>query len=100
MAHIESGSFTGEISPKDLATLGLKYVLIGHSERRNYFLETDELINNKVHCALKNNLIPIICCGEKEIGDQETVFINQLQNALKNINLVTGSEIIIAYEPV
>ena len=60
----ESGAYTGEISPAMLTDAGVKYVILGHSERRQYFAETDETVNKKVKKALEHNLIPIMCCGE------------------------------------
>lgn len=60
----EEGAFTGEISPKALGDLGVDYVIIGHSERREYFHETDEDINKKAHAILRNGMTPIVCCGE------------------------------------
>ncbi len=102
----EEGAYTGEISPLMLKDVGCKYVIIGHSERRRYFGETDEMINKKVKAALKAGLYPILCVGETEkerkkgnIGD---ILRKQIKSALKGIS---GSELqtlrfSIAYEPV
>ncbi|HHU72382.1 MAG TPA: triosephosphate isomerase, partial [Clostridiales bacterium] len=64
MYYEESGAYTGEIAPNMLTDIGVKYVIIGHSERREYFAETDETVNKKVHSAFAHNLIPIVCVGE------------------------------------
>ena len=83
----ESGAFTGEISGKMLKSIGVEYVIIGHSERRNLFGESDEIVNKKVKAALNNNLKPIICVGEtldeKEKGITFEVITNQTRKVLK-----------------
>lgn len=102
--HYETkGAYTGEISPEFLLEIGCKYVLLGHSERRQYFNETDELINKKLISALKTNLFPIFCIGEnlaeRELGRTFDVIKHQLSNGLFKIK--DGIEkVIIAYEPV
>ena len=96
----QSGAFTGEVSPKMLKNLGCKYVLIGHSERRKHFNETDEVINKKLKAALKNDLIPVLCVGEKRGENAQRVVINQLNKDLKGINKKDLKKIIIAYEPI
>uniref|UniRef100_A0A7C6A9N7 Triosephosphate isomerase n=1 Tax=candidate division WOR-3 bacterium TaxID=2052148 RepID=A0A7C6A9N7_UNCW3 len=102
--HYElKGAFTGEISPEFLLELGCKYVILGHSERRQFFFESDELINKKLKTALKMNLLPIFCLGEKlterEQGMTFAVIEKQLTNGLTSVK--EGIEkIIIAYEPV
>ena len=100
----EKGAYTGEISGLMLQALKVEYVIIGHSERRQYFAETDETVNLKVHSALKNNLKPIICVGEtleqKESGKTEEVITNQTRLALQNLTKDQVCNIIIAYEPI
>lgn len=96
----EEGAFTGEISASMLKDVGCEYVILGHSERRQIFGETDELINKKIKAALKHNLKPILCIGEtlKQRGNNETMNIikNQISCCLKNIK----DDIVIAYEPI
>lgn len=98
------GAFTGAVSALQLKDAGCSHVLIGHSERRKIFGETDEIINRKIKSALKNSLIPVLCIGEtiEERENQKTyrVLQTQLQNAFAGIGLEEGSKIIIAYEPV
>jgi triosephosphate isomerase len=100
----EKGAFTGEISASMLLTTGCKYVIVGHSERRNLFFETDELVNVKVQSALKFNLSPIICVGEKldqrEANKTEEVVENQVEGAFKNLSVREAEKTVIAYEPV
>jgi len=100
--HFEkSGAFTGEIAPDMLKSQGVSHVIIGHSERRALFGETDEIISKKVKAALAANLIPILCCGEvledREKGIEKEVVTQQLKVALQDIDI---DEVIIAYEPV
>lgn len=100
----DSGAFTGEISAKMLKSVGCKYVILGHSERRTIFDESDEFINEKVIQSFNNNLIPILCCGESlEERENEITFSvieNQLKKGLKNLNNDQIEKIIIAYEPI
>jgi len=100
----EEGAFTGEISALMLRDVGCEYVILGHSERRKYFDENDELINKKIKTALKNNLRPILCIGEtlEERNNNKTMKIikNQLMNCLKNIDETGMKNITIAYEPI
>lgn len=100
----ESGAFTGEVSPVMLKELGVKYVLIGHSERRQYFGETDELVNTKVLAALKHGLLPIICVGEslkqREQGVTEELVKLQTKIALKGVSAEDAKKVVIAYEPI
>lgn len=96
----EKGPYTGEVSPKMLKDLGVKYVIIGHSERREYFNETDETINKKLKAALGAGLIPVLCIGEKKGEDANRVVENQLSNDLNGISEKDRNKIIIAYEPV
>jgi triosephosphate isomerase len=102
----EKGAFTGEISPKMLKNLGVEYVIVGHSERRQILGETDEMINKKLRAAIKTKLRPILCIGEKrrEVGSRKYEEIkNQLKKALKGIPnsfFQLPDSLIIAYEPV
>lgn len=102
--HEEQGAFTGEISAGMLASVGLKYVILGHSERREYFDETDSILSNKVMKALSHGLVPIYCCGEKldsrESGDQEAIVGKQVEEALFSLTAEQISKVVIAYEPV
>ncbi len=97
-----SGAYTGEISAEMLKEYGVEYVIIGHSERRQYFGETDESVNMRLHAALKAGLTPIVCVGEmlaeRETGKTEKVLSRQLTVGLSGIEDVT--KIVIAYEPV
>ncbi|MCD0490679.1 triose-phosphate isomerase [Pedobacter sp. MC2016-14] len=100
----ESGAFTGEISAGMIKSVGCEYVLIGHSERRQYFAETDALLAEKTVIALKNNLIPIFCIGEtldeRNNGSYFEVIKSQLENGLFSLDAESFSKIIVAYEPV
>ena len=98
----EKGAYTGEISAEMLKEFGVEYVIIGHSERRQYFGETDETVNKRMHAALAAGLIPIVCVGEsleeRETGKTEAVLSVQIKEGLKGLDDV--SKIVIAYEPV
>lgn len=100
----EKGAFTGEISPKMLAELGCSYVIVGHSERRRYFGETDEMVNRKVRAALSCSLTPIICIGEtlEERENEKTMEVvgSGLLEALKGVELEDPLSVVIAYEPI
>lgn len=100
----EKGAFTGEISPVMLKDLGVQYVILGHSERRSYFAETDETVNKKVHAAFAHELIPIICVGEtleeREAGQTKQVVGQQVEKALAGLASEQVKRVIIAYEPV
>ncbi|MEA3493407.1 MAG: triose-phosphate isomerase [Candidatus Margulisiibacteriota bacterium] len=100
----DQGAFTGETSAKMLRGVGCKYVLIGHSERRQYFGETDETVNKKVHKALAEKLSPIICVGEtleqRESGNTMKIIETQVKGAIKDVQIKDWDNIIIAYEPV
>ncbi|APH16687.1 triose-phosphate isomerase [Clostridium sporogenes] len=100
----ESGAYTGEIAPKMLEELGVHYVIIGHSERRQYFNETDETVNKKVKKAFEHNLIPIVCCGEsldqREGNITEKVLEEQIKVGLKELNKEQVEKLVIAYEPI
>ena len=104
MHFAEEGAFTGEISAPMLTSIGVTHVILGHSERRQYFCETDETVNQKVHAALHHGLTPIVCVGEvlaeREGGLTEEVLIRQVAKALLNISPQRAEPIIIAYEPV
>lgn len=100
----ESGAFTGEIAPNMLTEMGVKYVILGHSERRQYFAETDEMVNKKVLKALEHNLIPIVCVGEsleqREQGITEDLVRLQTKIALRGVPAERAKEVVIAYEPI
>lgn len=100
----DEGAFTGETSPKVLKEMGVDYVVIGHSERRDYFHETDEDINKKAHAIFRNGLTPIICCGEsletREAGKAEEWVANQVTAALKDLSAEQVASLVIAYEPI
>jgi triosephosphate isomerase len=100
----EKGAFTGEISPAMLKDVGCEYVIIGHSERRQYFGETDGTVNKKIFAAVKFALTPIICIGEtlqeREKGQTFTVLERQVREGSKNITKEQIAKMVIAYEPV
>lgn len=102
--HEEKGAFTGEISANMLSKLGVKYVIIGHSERRMYFNENNNLINKKIKIALKYNINPILCIGEsleeRQLNITNEVINQQLKIALNDISNENIKKIIIAYEPI
>ncbi|MBO8165467.1 MAG: triose-phosphate isomerase [Brevibacillus sp.] len=104
MHHEEQGAYTGEISPLMLKELGVQYVIIGHSERRQYFNETDDAVNRKVKAALAHGLKPIVCVGEslaeREEGRTEEIVRRQTEAVLEGITETEAKEIVIAYEPV
>lgn len=100
----ESGAYTGEVSPVMLKALGVEYVIIGHSERRQYFAETDETVNKKVIAAFKHGLKPIVCVGEsleqREKGITFNLVKTQTFKAFENIRPTDMEEAVIAYEPI
>ncbi|AVK61988.1 triose-phosphate isomerase [Lactobacillus sp. CBA3605] len=100
----DAGAFTGETSPAALADLNIDYVVIGHSERRGYFHETDEDINKKAHAIFKNGMKPIICCGEsleqREANQTNDWVAGQVTAALKGLSADQVSETVVAYEPI
>lgn len=100
----DEGAFTGEVSGKMLKNLGVDLCIIGHSERRQYFGETDESVNKKLHSAYENQLIPILCVGEiledRDSGKEFTVVEGQVKEALKGLSSEQVSKLVIAYEPV
>jgi triosephosphate isomerase (TIM) len=104
MYHEDEGAFTGEISPKMLTALGCKYVILGHSERRQYFAESDEFINRKVRKAIASALTPIVCVGEtleqREKNITSQVVTKQVRGVLQNVAAGDLEKLILAYEPV
>ena len=100
----DNGAYTGEISIEMLKELECEYFIIGHSERRQYLQETDEMINNKLKAVFKAGLVPIVCVGEtreeRTEGKKDYVVGNQIVEAFKDINLQEGQKAIVAYEPV
>ena len=104
MHFAEEGAYTGETSVGQLKAVGGTHTLIGHSERRQYFAETDEIVNKKLHTALKHGLVPIVCVGEvlaeREAGQTETVLKTQIAGAFAGITAEAAGPIVIAYEPV
>jgi triosephosphate isomerase (TIM) len=104
MHFLKEGAFTGEIAPGMLVELGVKYVIIGHSERRQFFNETDESVNMKVKAALAAGLIPIVCVGEKlaerEAGDTFKIVDAQTRAAFSGVSQEKAKHVVIAYEPI
>jgi triosephosphate isomerase len=104
MHWLDSGAYTGETSPLQLKALGVSHVLIGHSERRQYFNETDESVNLKLKSALAHGLIPIVCVGEqlaeREANQTAEVLQRQTSIALEGIDPSVATPLVIAYEPV
>ena len=103
--HAESkGAFTGEIAPPMLLPLGVTHVILGHSERRQYFGETDEGVNRKVRAALEHGLTAIVCVGEtleeREAGRTESVVGSQLEGAIAGVGLPEPDRLVLAYEPI
>ena len=103
--HFEkSGAYTGEVSAQMLKSINVEYVIIGHSERRQYFNETDETVNKKIKAAFENGLKPIVCVGEtleeREAGKTIEIITNQTQKALEGLTNDQVASIIIAYEPI
>jgi len=104
MHQEDGGAYTGELSAAMLADAGIEYVILGHSERRDYFGEDDHLINTKINKALDAGLLPIYCCGEKldirEAGNHEMVVGKQIEAALASLSPDQMEKVVIAYEPV
>ncbi|MBS5523128.1 MAG: triose-phosphate isomerase [Clostridiales bacterium] len=104
MYYEESGAYTGEIAPNMLTDVGVKYVIIGHSERREYFAETDETVNKKVLKAFEHGITPIICCGEtltqREQGITMDWIRQQIKIAFLNVTSEQAKTAVIAYEPI
>lgn len=104
MHYANEGAFTGEVSPAQLASIQVDYVILGHSERREYYNETDEAVNKKVAAALAHGIVPIICCGEtlaeREVGDTEAKVAGQVTAALQGFTSEEVAHMVIAYEPI
>jgi triosephosphate isomerase len=104
MHFAEEGAYTGETSAAMLKAVGATHTLIGHSERRQYFNETDEVVNKKLHTALKHGIVPVVCIGEvlaeREAGLTAEVLKTQITGALVGITAEAAAPIVIAYEPV
>ena len=104
MHFAEEGAYTGETSAAMLKAVGATHTLIGHSERRQYFAETDEVVNKKLHTALKHGIVPVVCIGEvlaeREAGKTADVLKTQITGALVGITAEAAAPIVIAYEPV
>lgn len=100
----ENGAYTGEVSAKMLKSIGVEYVILGHSERRQYFNETDETVNKKLKKAFEVGLNPILCVGEtleeREAGKANEIVTNQIRKAFEGITNVQATKTIIAYEPI
>lgn len=100
----EKGAFTGEISAAMLREIGVQYVILGHSERREYFAETDETVNKKTHAALNHGLTPIVCVGEslaqRESGETDAWIAGQTKAALAGLTAEQAAQVVIAYEPI
>ncbi len=101
---VDSGAYTGEISPPMLAKLAVKHVIVGHSERREHFAETDDIVNKKAQAVLAADMAPIVCVGEtleqREAGQAEDVVTSQVGAAVRGLSIEDGSVLAVAYEPV
>ena len=104
MHHEEFGAYTGEVSPTMLVDVGVRYVIVGHSERRQHFSETNAAVNKKVHAAMEYDLLPIVCVGEtraeRDAGQTLTVIETQVKECLRGLHDTNAHRIILAYEPV
>ena len=104
MYYEEKGAYTGEVSPQMLVDAGVSYVIIGHSERRQYFKEDNEMVNRKIRKAIEHDIIPIICCGEtleeREAGKTVEKITKQTELALEGLTKEQVENTIIAYEPI
>lgn len=104
MHEADEGAYTGEVSPAMLASVGVGYVVLGHSERRQYFNETDAAVNRKVHAAFNHQLTPIVCVGEsleeRESGKTVELVANQVKQAFEGISEDLAKTAVIAYEPI
>jgi len=98
------GAFTGEVSPGMLADIGCDYCIVGHSERREYFGETDDTVNRKVKALLAAGITPIVCCGEtleiRDAGDTDTFVRNQIRAGLAGLTAEQAAQLVVAYEPI
>lgn len=104
VSWLEKGSLTGEVSPLMLKEYGVRYVLVGHSERRQFLMETDDMVNAKVRSCLAHDLVPVVCVGEtfeqRQEGKKDHTVFSQVRAALRGIDLEGDGRIVIAYEPV
>ncbi len=104
MYYADNGAYTGEVAPPMLAEIGCNYVILGHSERRQYFGETDELINKKLKAAFSHAITPILCVGEsleqRETNETKRFIYSQLEKGLKDIKADEVARMVIAYEPI
>ncbi|MFT4106209.1 MAG: triose-phosphate isomerase [Lacrimispora sp.] len=104
MYYEDKGAYTGEISPAMLKDAGVKYVVIGHSERREYFAETDETVNKKVLKAFEYGITPIVCCGESLTQREQGITLDWIRQQIKiaflNVTAAQAAEAVIAYEPI
>ena len=100
----ESGAFTGEVSPVMLAKLNVRYVIVGHSERRELFGETDTFVNEKLLAVLRHQMVPILCVGEtlaeREAGTTESKVMGQLEAGFEGVSAQAAAGVVIAYEPI
>ena len=100
----DQGAFTGEVSPTMLARLNVAYVIVGHSERRQLFGETDEMVNRKTKAVLKHEMIPIVCVGEtveeRDRGDTEERVVDQIAGAFSGVRAGDAERCVVAYEPI
>ena len=103
-SHIESGAYTGEVSAAQLASVGVEYVIVGHSERREHFAETNQMLKQKIQLALQHDITPVFCCGEplkiREAGTQQAYVKQQLEETLFELSAAAVAELVIAYEPI
>lgn len=103
-AAYTKGAYTGEVSPINIKSLGAKYVILGHSERREHLHENSALINKKIKAALENKLIPVLCVGEKleekKAGKAKEYLLQELRHGLKGVKIRTAADLVVAYEPV
>ena len=101
---VESGAFTGETAPGMLNAIGATYCIIGHSERRGYFGETDEAINKKAKALMAHDIVPISCCGEplevREAGEHVSFVVDQIKKDTEGLEITDPSKYVIAYEPI
>jgi triosephosphate isomerase len=102
--HEDKGAFTGEISPAFLSKLGVRYVIVGHSERRELFGEMDEMVSKKVMATFRHEMIPILCVGEtleeRESGQTSTKVLGQVRRGLEGLKAEQVAEMVVAYEPI
>lgn len=104
VSNKKSGAYTGEVSAEMLESLGVKYVIVGHSERREYFNETNSVLAEKIDLALSHSIVPIFCCGEplsiREANTENEYVAKQLQESLYHLDNETVETLVIAYEPI